>query len=72
MRRTNGGRKYRICSSHTQLIKDMVGVSESTNWSSRSSAEAKYRALRCEIQLLDPASLEYADVRDHVLNSQDE
>ena len=55
-----------------QLIKDMVGVSESTNWSARSSAEAKYRALRCELQLLDPASLEYADVRDHVLNSQDE
>lgn len=50
----------------------MVGVSESTNWSSRTSAEAKYRALRCEIQVLDPASFEYADVRDHVLNSQDE
>lgn len=55
-----------------QLVKDMVGVGESTNWATRSSAEAKYRALRCEVELLDPVSLEYADIRDHIFNSQDE
>lgn len=52
-------------------MKDMVGVSEATNWSTRGSAEAKYRALRCDIQLLDPTSSEYSEVSDHILNSQD-
>ena len=56
---------------HAQLVKDMVSVSEATNWSTRGGAEAKYRALRCDIQLLDPASSEYSEVSDHILNSQD-
>ena len=49
----------------------MVNVSEATNWSTRGSAEAKYRALRCDVQLIDPASSEYSEVSDHLLNSQD-
>ena len=54
-----------------QLIRDMVAISESTNWSLRSGTEAKYRALRCDIEHLEPSSLEYASIRDHILNSQD-
>jgi poly [ADP-ribose] polymerase len=55
-----------------QLIRDIVSISESTNWSVRSGTEAKYRALRCDIEHLEPTSLEYAKIRDHLLNSQDE
>ena len=54
-----------------QLVRDIVAVSESTNWSVRSGPEAKYRALRCDIEHLAPTSLEYASVRDHIVNSQD-
>ncbi|XP_064404134.1 protein mono-ADP-ribosyltransferase PARP4-like isoform X3 [Halichondria panicea] len=54
-----------------QLVKDSIGVSEATNWSSRGSAEGKYRSLRCDIQLLDPTSPEYADISNHVYNTQD-
>ncbi len=54
-----------------QLVRDIVAVSESTNWSVRSGPEAKYRALRCDIEHLDPTSLEYASVKDHIVNSQD-
>ena len=50
----------------------MVSVSEATNWSTRGSADAKYRALRCDVELLDPTSHEYCEVNDHILNSQDE
>ena len=48
-----------------------MSVSEATNWSTRGSAEAKYRALRCDVQLLDPACSEYSEVSDHLLSSQD-
>ena len=53
-----------------QLVRDIVAISESTNWSVRSGTEAKYRALRCDIEHLDPTSLEYDNIRDHVVNSQ--
>ncbi|XP_052710583.1 protein mono-ADP-ribosyltransferase PARP4-like isoform X3 [Crassostrea angulata] len=38
-------RKLDLC----QLIKDVVSVSEATNWSTRGNAEAQYKALRCQI-----------------------
>jgi len=53
------------------MVKDSIGVSEATNWSSRGSNEAKYRSLRCDIQLVDPASAEYADISNHVYNTQE-
>ena len=55
----------------SQLIRDMRSVSEATNWSRRSSSDAKYTALRCDITHLDPASSEYRDIRDHIINSLD-
>lgn len=48
-----------------------MSVSESTNWSQRSGPVAKYHALRCEIDNLDPASEEYCEVQKHVLSSQE-
>ena len=53
-----------------QLIRDMKAVSEATNWSQRSSTEAKYTALRCDLQPLTPGSSEFCRVRDQILNSQ--
>ena len=49
----------------------MKAVSEATNWSQRSSTEAKYTALRCDLQPLTPGSSEFCRVRDQILNSQD-
>lgn len=54
-----------------QLVRDMVAVSETTNWSVRSGPEAKFKALRCDIERLEPESPEYGSVRDHLLNTQD-
>ena len=53
------------------MVKDSIGVSEATNWSTRGSFEAKYRSLRCDIQLLDPTSTEYSDISNHIYNTQD-
>ncbi|XP_056015621.1 uncharacterized protein LOC125677683 isoform X3 [Ostrea edulis] len=38
-------RKLDLC----QLIRDVVSVSEATNWSTRGNVEAQYKALRCQI-----------------------
>ncbi|XP_061177489.1 protein mono-ADP-ribosyltransferase PARP4-like [Saccostrea echinata] len=38
-------RKLDLC----QLIKDVVSVSEGTDWSTRGNTEAQYKALRCQI-----------------------
>ena len=46
-------------------------VSESTNWSQCSKAAARYHALCCDITPLEPTHQEYADIRDHVIGSQD-
>lgn len=60
------------CCMLWQLVKDVVSVSEATNWSTRGSAEAKYRALRCDIQMLDPSSYEYSEVQYHIQLNKDE
>ena len=54
-----------------QLVRDVVSVSESTNWSQRSKVAARYHALRCDITPIDPTHQEYADIRDRVIESQD-
>ena len=53
-----------------KLVKDIVGVSEATNWSTRSSLDAKYRALRCHIESLPENHCEYNDIKNMVLSSQ--
>ena len=45
-----------------QLLHDMVAVNEATGWETRSSVEAKYRALRCHIVPLSNDTVEYAEV----------
>ncbi|XP_062507413.1 protein mono-ADP-ribosyltransferase PARP4-like isoform X2 [Corticium candelabrum] len=59
-------RKQDLC----QLIKDVVSVSEATDWSTRSSIQAKLRALRCEIQNVEPDSQEYCQIQNHVLSHE--
>jgi poly [ADP-ribose] polymerase len=55
-----------------QLVRDIVAVGESTNWSTRSSTDSKLRSLRCDVQRLDPLSEEYQNISDHVIRSQDD
>ncbi|XP_063404518.1 protein mono-ADP-ribosyltransferase PARP4-like [Mytilus trossulus] len=57
--------KQDIC----QMIKDMVAVSESTNWSTRSSTEAKYKALRCRLDGLEITDTEYKQIKEHIIQS---
>ncbi|CAG2243592.1 PARP2_3_4 [Mytilus edulis] len=57
--------KQDIC----QMIKDMVAVSESTNWSTRSSTEAKYKALRCRLDGLQITDTEYKKIKEHIIQS---
>ncbi|XP_025097286.1 poly [ADP-ribose] polymerase 4-like [Pomacea canaliculata] len=52
-----------------QLIRDMVSVSEATSWSARSSAQAKYRALRCNISYLEPGTQEHKQIMEDVVSS---
>ncbi|XP_072018547.1 protein mono-ADP-ribosyltransferase PARP4-like [Amphiura filiformis] len=59
-------KKQNLC----QLVKDIVGVSEATNWSTRSSLDAKYRALRCHIESLPENHHEFNDIKNVVLSSQ--
>lgn len=52
-----------------QVIRDLVSVSESTNWSHKSGPVAKYHALRCQMCPIDPVSKEYSDIKDHIMSS---
>ncbi|XP_019851276.1 PREDICTED: uncharacterized protein LOC100633591 isoform X2 [Amphimedon queenslandica] len=52
-----------------QVIRDLVSVSESTNWSHKSGPVAKYHALRCQMCPIDPVSKEYSDVKEHIMSS---
>ncbi len=53
-----------------QLIRDVVTVSEATNWSKSSSAESKYKTLNCDIKLLDPQSSDFDMIAERFLGSQ--
>ncbi|XP_066562566.1 protein mono-ADP-ribosyltransferase PARP4 [Amia ocellicauda] len=49
-----------------QLIRDIINVSEATLWSSTPSSLAKYRALRCSIEHVDPGTAEFFTVKELV------
>ena len=55
-----------------QLVRDMVAVSEATNWSMQSGPVAKYRSLRCHIDSLDPESDEFGDVEKYMVEASDQ
>uniref|UniRef100_A0ABM0MFB2 Poly [ADP-ribose] polymerase n=1 Tax=Saccoglossus kowalevskii TaxID=10224 RepID=A0ABM0MFB2_SACKO len=60
-------KKQELC----QLIRDIVSVSEATDWSTRSDVEAKYKALRCHIEHLENEDdSEYKNIKDLVISSQ--
>jgi hypothetical protein len=52
-----------------QLVRDMISVSEATNFAMRTSTVAKYRSLRCGIDCLSPSSTEYSTVKQLVNDS---
>ncbi len=57
---------------NSQLIKDMVSVSEATNWSVRGSSQSKYRALRCQVDHVSEGTPEFQRIYDKVSASQNE
>jgi len=57
------------CSVMFQLMKDMVSVSEATDWSRQTSTQSKYRALRCQVTAVQEDSAEFETVKDNLLNS---
>ncbi|XP_071495566.1 uncharacterized protein [Diadema antillarum] len=58
-------REQGIC----QVIRDIRSVSEATDWSVRGRVEAKYRTLRCHMELLGEDSPERTDVVEHIEGS---
>ena len=52
-----------------QLIKDMVSVSEATDWSMRSGTQSKYKALRCTIDRVADSDGLYKGVKNQALTS---
>ncbi|KAK3593675.1 hypothetical protein CHS0354_013571 [Potamilus streckersoni] len=58
-------RTFDLC----QLIRDLIAVSEATDWSAKPSDEAKYRALRCNIEHLESTSPEYKTIKDYLMHS---
>ena len=52
-------------------MKDMVNVSEATNYSTRSSDEAKYKALGCHLENLAKPSNEYMNIVNRVQSSSE-
>ncbi|XP_033127659.1 protein mono-ADP-ribosyltransferase PARP4-like, partial [Anneissia japonica] len=54
-----------------QLLKDMVSVSEATDFSARSSIESKFRALRCHIEHLPSSAPEYKQILNLVKSNNE-
>ncbi|KAL9969636.1 hypothetical protein ACROYT_G021872 [Oculina patagonica] len=53
-----------------QLIKDMVSIGESTNWLTRKSVYAKYRALKSHIECLTHDDDEFEKIQELVNSSE--
>ena len=51
-------------------MKDMVSIGESTNWLTRKSVYAKYRALKSNIECLKHDSDEFEKIRELVNASE--
>ncbi|KAL4233481.1 Protein mono-ADP-ribosyltransferase parp4 [Mactra antiquata] len=52
-----------------QLVKDMISVSEATDWSMTSSTQSKYKALRCLVENLPKSCEEFQRVETHLMSS---
>ncbi|RDD38355.1 Poly [ADP-ribose] polymerase 4 [Trichoplax sp. H2] len=52
-----------------QLIRDIINVSELTDWKMDSSINAKYKALKCDIQNLEENSHEFKSIKNYTLSS---
>ncbi|XP_065065834.1 protein mono-ADP-ribosyltransferase PARP4-like isoform X2 [Rhopilema esculentum] len=59
-------RKMDLC----QVIRDVISVSEATNWAKTSSARAKYKALGCNIQWLNPSENDNEKIKNLFISSQ--
>ena len=59
-------RKMDLC----QLIRDVVSVSEATNWTKSSSTTAKYKTLGCGLKYVPKSSDEWNAIAGNFLSSQ--
>ena len=59
-------RKIDFC----QLIRDVVSVSEATNWTKSSGTRAKYKTLGCSIKCIPSNSSEWNSIAERFLSSQ--
>ena len=55
---------------YLQLVKDMISVSEATDWNVRGSVQSKYRAMSCQINCIDPDDPEHSVIKNKVIESQ--
>ena len=51
-------------------MKDIISVSEATNWNVRGSVQSKYRSMSCQLSCLDPDDPEYITIKNKVIESQ--
>ena len=56
---------FEIC----QCLRDMLNISESTNWDLRSSVDSQYRSIGAYIRNLDANSLDYGNIKTNLLKS---
>ena len=54
---------------YPQLIRDMVSVCETNLSKPNPPSLAKYRALRCKIELVEPNTEEFSRVKEEVLRN---
>ena len=57
--------RFEIC----QVIRDIITISESTNWNLRASTEAKYRSIGSLIKKIDQNSEEYENIKNQIIKS---
>lgn len=51
------------------MLRDMLTVNELTNWNIKASIEAKYRALKCHIEIVKNDTHEFRTISDTISSS---
>ncbi|XP_074640441.1 protein mono-ADP-ribosyltransferase PARP4-like isoform X3 [Tubulanus polymorphus] len=52
-----------------QLIRDISAVSETTGWKKQPSAVAQYKALRCDLELVQPDHSDFKNINNMIMKS---
>ena len=60
--------RFEIC----QVLRDMINITEATDWNLRASTDAKYRSIGSFIKPLDSSSEEYLNIKNYIFNSKND